>query len=217
MKEVSNEDANALAREYLRANYADKFEKVQVLRAGTSVRVSAQTQVQLAFGTLMGYSQWPVVAASSADVAFASYEIALVLDTTGSMKGGKLVSMKDAVLGLIDTMSLDVKDDKKLQFAMVPFAAFVNVGAQYGPSFDKNGDQLPGTGAEWLPTSAATRPFRNQSWTWAQAGGGLQQCRQDLARLCRDTLCAGQRLRYRRYHPRSSQGCDTVCAGFRHR
>ena len=153
VKEVSNEDANALAREYLRANYADKFEKVQVLRAGTSVRVSAQTQVQLAFGTLMGYSQWPVVAASSADVAFASYEIALVLDTTGSMKGGKLVSMKDAVLGLIDTMSLDVKDDKKLQFAMVPFAAFVNVGAQYGPSFDKNGDQLPGTGAEWLDLS----------------------------------------------------------------
>ena len=91
VKEVSNEDANALARKYLRANYADKFEKVQVLRAGTSVRVSAQTQVQLAFGTLMGYSQWPVVAASSADVAFASYEIALVLDTTGSMKGGKLV------------------------------------------------------------------------------------------------------------------------------
>ena len=33
---------------------------------------------------------------------------------------------------------------------MVPFATFVNVGPEYGPSFDKNGKQVAGTGADWL-------------------------------------------------------------------
>ena len=79
-----------------------------------------------------------------------SYEIALVLDTTGSMKGGKLASMKDAVLGLIGSMSVQVNDTDKLKFAVVPFSAFVNVGPNYGPSFDKKGKQIAGTGASWL-------------------------------------------------------------------
>ena len=38
------------------------------------------------------------------------------------MKGGKLAAMKDAVLGLVDTMSAQVKDEDKLKFAVVPFA-----------------------------------------------------------------------------------------------
>jgi hypothetical protein len=66
------------------------------------------------------------------------------------MAGGKLTSMKDAVLGLVDTMSMQVKDEKKLKFATVPFNNFVNVGAQHGPQFDKKGKQIAGTGAKWL-------------------------------------------------------------------
>src|SRR5690606_29413698 len=78
------------------------------------------------------------------------YEITLVLDTTGSMKGGKLTAMKDAVTGMIDSMSAQVNDKQKLRFAVVPFSSFVNVGPQHGPDFDKDGKQVPGTGAPWL-------------------------------------------------------------------
>lgn len=149
-KNVSDEDATRIARDFLDGNFDPQSTVFKVVKNGTRFSLSAETSAGLAFGGLLGYQDWPVVAQSSADIAYASYEIALVLDTTGSMKGGKLAAMKDAVLGLVDTMSMQVKDQDKLKFAMVPFAAFVNVGPQYGPSFDKDGKQEPGTGAEWL-------------------------------------------------------------------
>jgi hypothetical protein len=114
------------------------------------VRLDANTKAPIAFGALFGYEDWQVAVSSSADIAYVSYEIALVLDTTGSMAGGKLTALKDAVDGMIESMSVQVKDKNKLKFALVPFASFVNVGAEYGPKFDKDGVQIPGTGAAWL-------------------------------------------------------------------
>src|SRR5690606_29238868 len=99
---------------------------------------------------LFGYDKATVGASSTADMAFASYEIALVLDTTGSMEGGKLAAMKDAVIGLIDDLSARVDDKERLKFALVPFATFVNVGPQFGPEFDEKGRMIKGTGAQWL-------------------------------------------------------------------
>ena len=149
-KDVSDDKANAIASTFLAGNFDPKFTKLQVVKNGTEFSVKAQTNAGLAFGSMFGYRDWPVQAAATADIAYSSYEIALVLDTTGSMKGGKLASMKDAVLGLIGSMSVQVNDTDKLKFAMVPFSAFVNVGPKYGPSFDKKGKQIAGTGASWL-------------------------------------------------------------------
>jgi Flp pilus assembly protein TadG len=149
-KDVSNEDAAAIARQFLDANIDAGSTTFTFAKNGTRFSVTAQTSTNLAFGALFGYRDWPVRARSTADIAYASYEIGLVLDTTGSMKGGKLSAMKDAVIGLIDTMSTQVDDEDKLKFALVPFATFVNVGPQYGPSFDKKGHQIAGTGAGWL-------------------------------------------------------------------
>ena len=149
-KDISTTEANDIAKSFLAGNFNLASTKFELDKDGTHFKLSAQTTAKLAFGGLLGYSSWPIAAAATADIAYGSYEIALVLDTTGSMAGGKLSSMKDAVLGLVDTMSMQVNDDKKLKFAMVPFAAFVNVGSQYGPSFDKKGKQIEGTGADWL-------------------------------------------------------------------
>jgi Flp pilus assembly protein TadG len=149
-KNVSQEKADEVARAFLDTNFDPAFTKLDVARNGSEFRVNAQTSAGLAFGSLFGYQDWPIQAAATADIAYASYEIALVLDTTGSMKGGKLASMKDAVLGLIGTMSVQVADEDKLKFAVVPFSAFVNVGPKYGPAFDKKGKQIANTGADWL-------------------------------------------------------------------
>jgi Flp pilus assembly protein TadG len=149
-KDVSTEKADAIARTFLEGNFDPALTKVSVVKSGSEFSVKADTTAGLAFGSLFGYQDWPVHAAASADIAYASYEIALVLDTTGSMKGGKLASMKDAVLGLIGSMSVQVADVDKLKFAVVPFAAFVNVGPTYGPSFTKKGKQVAGSGANWL-------------------------------------------------------------------
>ncbi len=57
-------------------------------------------------------------------------EIALVLDTTGSMSGSKLSTLKDAAKTLIDD-SLKANDksvDPLIKIGIVPFAQYVNVG-----------------------------------------------------------------------------------------
>lgn len=147
---LADPDARKIAASFVEGNFDPVLTNLSVKRAGTAVTVSAETQSQMTFGGLFGYRNWPVKVASTADIALTSYEIALSLDTTGSMAGGKLASLQDAVVGLIDTMSDQIADPQKLKFALVPFAQYVNVGPSNGPAFDKAGVQVPGTGAKWL-------------------------------------------------------------------
>lgn len=147
---LTDKQANDIARTYLQENYNLVFGNLKVIREGTKVTVDATAETPTAFGGLLGYSNWTVEARSTADIAFASYEVALVLDTTGSMAGGKLTAMKEAVDGMIESMSAQIQNKDRLKFSLVPFATFVNVGPEHGPKFDKDGIQVPGTGAKWL-------------------------------------------------------------------
>ena len=150
-EKISDQRASDIAKQFLGANFDLKVGGFQITRNDARVQLDVQSNTDLAFGGLFGKQTWPIQAAASADIAYADYEIGLVLDTTGSMEGGKLKSMKEAVIGLIDGMSEQVGDEDKLKFALVPFATFVNVGPQYGPKFDKKtGKQIPGDGAAWL-------------------------------------------------------------------
>lgn len=147
---LSDAEAHRIAQRFLEANFDPRYANIKIARKGPRVEVAADARAGLTFGKLLGYEDWEVSAASAADLAYTNYEIALVLDTTGSMAGGKLAAMKDAVIGLIDTMSAQVKGKDKLKFAVVPFANFVNVGPHFGPDFKKNGKIVNKTGAEWL-------------------------------------------------------------------
>ncbi|WP_367718478.1 pilus assembly protein TadG-related protein [Nitratireductor sp. GISD-1A_MAKvit] len=146
-KKISNSEAQEIAREYLAGNLPMEFKSLVVTREDQSVTVSADVDVDLYFGHFFGKDKMAVGAVSKADVALISYEIALVLDTTGSMRGRKLRDMKKAVKNLIDNISDQVNDPERLRFALVPFSAFVNVGPQYAPKFDKKGKMIEGTGA----------------------------------------------------------------------
>src|SRR6185312_10028127 len=146
---VSDTDAEKIAQEFVASNYDGKPDRIDVKRDGAAVTVSAMANVKLNFAALLGYDDAPVRASSTAEMASLSYEIGLVLDTAGSMAGGKLQSMKDAVLGLIDTLSAQVPDKNQLKFALVPFSAFVNVGDRFSPTFDVLGNQR-NDGANWL-------------------------------------------------------------------
>lgn len=148
--EISDARATQIAIDLLSGNFGIDYSDLKIKRDGTRVTVDAVSMTPLAFGSLFGYETWPIVAQSSADIATVKYELALVLDTTGSMKGGKLAAMKDAVNGMVESMSSQVSDPAYLKFAVVPFANFVNVGPQYAPKFDEKGKRIKGTGAEWL-------------------------------------------------------------------
>lgn len=147
---LSEDQQIDIANDFVATNFDPKYTNLSIERDGTAVTVMASTRAPLAFGNLFGYQNWPIAASSSADIAYMSYEIALVLDTTGSMKGGKLASLKEAVGGMVETMSAQVNDADKLKYAVVPFANFVNVGPQYGPKFDGKGRVVKGSGASWL-------------------------------------------------------------------
>jgi Flp pilus assembly protein TadG len=147
---ITNREAEQIVRLFLKENYELTFANLQIIRQGTKVTIDATADASMAFGGLFGYNDWTVKAASTADVAYATYEVALVLDTTGSMAGGKLSAMKDAVDGMIESMSAQIKNKERLKFSLVPFATFVNVGPEHGPEFDKKGKQIKGTGASWL-------------------------------------------------------------------
>ena len=162
-KDVSDNKAKAIAHRFLQWQFRSQPDQAQVVKNGTRIQRQGRDQCRPRLRLAVWIRDWPVTAAATADIAYSSYEIALVLDTTGSMKGGKLASMKDAVLGLIGTMSVQVTDTDKLKFAVVPFAAFVNVGPNYGPSFDDEGKQIAGTGASWLDLRANRRCRRRSS------------------------------------------------------
>ncbi|MEP4862613.1 MAG: pilus assembly protein, partial [Alphaproteobacteria bacterium] len=147
---LSDVEAKMFAKQFLTTNFDPRYADLEIDRNGTKVDIKAAARANLTFGSLLGYENWKVSARSTADLAYTNYEIALVLDTTGSMSGGKLIAMKDAVLGLVNTMSAQVKGKDKLKFAVVPFANFVNVGPHYGPEFLKNGQVKNKTGAKWL-------------------------------------------------------------------
>lgn len=147
---ISDAAARAIAEKFVAGNFDPDVTRLNVARVGTEFTVGAETRAGIAFGALFGYDDVSVAVEAKAAIAYATYEIALVLDTTGSMKGGKLTAMKDAVLGLMEGMPTQIEDPERLKFAMVPFASFVNVGPQFGPSFDKKGRQIDGTGAAWL-------------------------------------------------------------------
>lgn len=147
---VTDARAQELAGLFTRENTEWSVKNLQVTHVGTSFKVEGTVDAPIAFGPLFGYKQWPVTASSTADIAYASYEVGLVLDTTGSMAGGKLAAMKDAVDTLVTDMAEQVSNKEKLKFAIVPFSSFVNVGPGFGPSFDKDGKQIAGTGAKWL-------------------------------------------------------------------
>lgn len=149
-RKISDSEAEAIARTYLAGNLPETFRALEIERNERSVRVTANIDVDLLFGGIFGKNFMPVGASSQADVALVSYEIALVLDTTGSMSGRKLRDMKNAVEELIDNISAQVDDKERLRFALVPFSTFVNVGPEHGPTFDEDGKVEEGTGAPWL-------------------------------------------------------------------
>lgn len=92
-----------------------------------AIRVWASTDYNPMVMGLFGKSQVKINAEAESRIAKeAAVEIVMVLDTTGSMTGTKLTSLKDAATGLVN--SIAIYDDAEVKIGMVPFSNYVNVG-----------------------------------------------------------------------------------------
>ncbi len=150
---ITDAQADEIAEKFLRANLSISFSNLSVVRSGKTVSISVNAVAPVHFGGVLGVSTVDLTSTASTEIIYANYEIALALDTTGSMSGGKLAAMKDAVNGLIDTMAAQNTRAGSLKFALVPFSSKVNVGAQFGPEYDGDG-KVKRDPADWIDALA---------------------------------------------------------------
>ena len=100
---------------------------VVTLTANGRVRVNVTGQYDTQLMSMFGKPAINLAALSEAPLISAEpVNIALVLDTTGSMSGAKLTSLKGAATNLVTT--LESYNNSSLKMSVVPFSQYVNVG-----------------------------------------------------------------------------------------
>jgi len=108
---------------YVPGSYVPQFE----VTSDGAIRVWASADYTPMVMGLFGKSTVKINAEAESRIAKeAAVEIVMVLDTTGSMSGNKLTSLKDAATGLVN--SIAIYDDAEVKIGMVPFSNYVNVG-----------------------------------------------------------------------------------------
>ena len=129
-----------------------RLEILSITRDGDAVRVRLADNIDTTFAAVLGRGDLDVSAAATAVYAEKEMDIALVLDTTESMKGAKMDALKVAAGEMVQT--LQEQENDKLRMSVVPFSNHVNVG-------------LSQRGQRWLDVPA-DKDTRGQSCGWRQ-------------------------------------------------
>ena len=148
--EISGQtNLTAAAQEYFDLTYPGqngaRINLESITRDGDAVTVVASNNIDTYFAGIFGVSGLDVTTASTAEYASTNLNLSLVLDTTGSMRGSKLATLKVAGNALINQLS-SIPDDQ-LNVSVVPFAQYVNVGenlaGQNWLEFPQTGGRAP--------------------------------------------------------------------------
>ncbi len=102
-----------------------------VLREGRNYgfRVGATAEIPTTLSKVLGFQDVGVsVLAEAIGVLTTPTEVVMALDTTYSMTGWKINTLKDAATRLVDDLRPLAMDGEKLRFGIVPFAQYVNIG-----------------------------------------------------------------------------------------
>jgi Mg-chelatase subunit ChlD len=92
-------------------------------------RVEASGPVRAFFGAFTGSARTDVASKAEARINFDELtEIVFVLDTTDSMEGDRLATLKSASLNVIDEITRRAPRADRVKMGVVPFAQYVNVG-----------------------------------------------------------------------------------------
>lgn len=141
-------------KRFFQANSTVKGSVQLTTRVDTTAGVvtgTAQTAVATAFMKLAGIKTVNVSATSQALYSLGMSEIALALDTTGSMSGQKIQAAQQAANDLVDTLFTMPNAAQNLRVSLVPFSYYVNVGLQY-------------RNASWIAGATDSSTTTNQCW-----------------------------------------------------
>lgn len=132
---IDDKTADKIAQDYVDMNVHAAnvtVKNVTVAMTSASVTVKGSLDLPSSFMSIFGIETMSTDAES--EVVWGDtmkYEIALVLDNTGSMEGTKMLALKKAANEFVDLVTARVPDKNALKLAVVPFATFVNVGKGY--------------------------------------------------------------------------------------
>lgn len=130
-------DLNAMAASFVHENFR-MADTGTVVLASTPETITPTTElitlrgtvpVQTYFMPLAGISSVNVTAESVVRRGGADVEVAMVLDTTGSMAGTRIADLKDAAKELVSIVVNDVQTPYYSKVAMIPYANSVYLGA----------------------------------------------------------------------------------------
>lgn len=131
--------AQQTALRFFKANFPDGFMNitatpvVTVLNNNSRIRVAVNTSVPAILGLIVGRSRYNISTATEVDRQTTRLEVAMVLDTTGSMvDSNKIQSLRTAAANFVDVLSGVATNTQQLNptiyISLVPYVAAVNVG-----------------------------------------------------------------------------------------
>ena len=117
----------------LRAALSITNEQIQVDRKNGIMRAWVNAESRTNFMRLAAINKVKLSTFAEVQASPSYTEVALVLDTTGSMRGSKIAELKSAAKTFLNTIYTKLKGSKAENFkvAVVPFSMYVNVGTQY--------------------------------------------------------------------------------------
>ncbi|MES1199845.1 MAG: ubiquitin-activating E1 FCCH domain-containing protein [Pseudomonadota bacterium] len=156
---MSLSDRTALARAYFDAEageYGQGAEFSLTPLDDNTYKVNVDVSMPGSLTKLISAHDWNIGVESEAVHGGTNIEVALVLDTTGSMSGSKISDLRGAATDFVNTVVNDVQTPFYSKVALVPFSAGVNVGSYS----DTAHGTVPGgktiTGASWSTGTAMT-------------------------------------------------------------
>lgn len=153
---LSNErDAAAVVADYLRVNTANLRQvgepptittKIDDKLNSRRVEIHVQAKIPTFFLQIVGVDTLEINTVAVAQEAKKDIEVAMVLDISSSMSGGKLTELKDASNSFVDVMLKDERS-KTTSINLIPFGGTVNIG---GALFTRLAEA--GASATWNPS-----------------------------------------------------------------
>lgn len=126
------------------------------------VTVYASTVQQTNVMKFFGQNAVTLGAGAQAMRGSGKVEVALVLDTTGSMAGTKLDGMKNAANSLVSTLFAIPGSSSRVKMSVVPFAQYVNIGtSSKGASWLSGSEDLTVPVAAHCDTSYPNATYSN--------------------------------------------------------
>ena len=174
----------ARARQLMAAAYPGEQYGIVVesaVRRDGRIQLLAHGSVPTTFAGIIGMDTVKIAARSEVAWGGGNLEVALILDTTGSMAGQRIADLREAAAGLVNVVVQDDQDPFYSKVALVPYSLAVNLGgyadsvrgpitppvAISGATTWSTGNTRNITGAAW--SSGSQRTITGASWSTGTA------------------------------------------------